>query len=41
MMWAKVERRPRVRAELLVDRRYQEMVVAIERLMDEQETELS
>jgi NitT/TauT family transport system ATP-binding protein len=32
--------RPRVRAELLVDRRYQEMVVAIERLMDEQETEL-
>jgi len=32
--------RPRVRAELLVDRRYQEMVVAIERLMDEQEQEL-
>jgi NitT/TauT family transport system ATP-binding protein len=29
--------RPRVRAELLVDRRYQEMVVAIERLMDEQD----
>ena len=33
--------RPRVRAELLVDRRYQEMVVAIEQLMDEQEPELS
>jgi NitT/TauT family transport system ATP-binding protein len=32
--------RPRVRAELLVDRRYQEMVVAIEGLMDEQEKEL-
>jgi len=32
--------RPRVRAELLVDHRYQEMVVAIERLMDEQEQEL-
>jgi NitT/TauT family transport system ATP-binding protein len=32
--------RPRVRAELLVDRRYQEMVVAIEQLMDEQEPEL-
>jgi hypothetical protein len=29
-----------VRAELLVDRRYQEMVVAIEGLMDEQEKEL-
>ena len=32
--------RPRVRAELLVDRRYQEMVVAIEGLMDEQDREL-
>ena len=29
--------RPRVRAELLVDRRYQENVVAIEGLMDEQD----
>jgi len=32
--------RPRVRAELLLDRRYQDYVVAIERLMDEQNTEL-
>ena len=33
--------RPRVRSELLLDRRYQDYVVAIERLMDEQETELT
>jgi NitT/TauT family transport system ATP-binding protein len=32
--------RPRVRAELLMDRRYQELVIAIERLMDEQEAGL-
>ena len=32
--------RPRVRAELLLDRRYQDYVVAIEGLMDEQITEL-
>jgi NitT/TauT family transport system ATP-binding protein len=32
--------RPRIRAELLVDRRYQEMVVAIEGLMDEQDKEI-
>jgi NitT/TauT family transport system ATP-binding protein len=33
-------RRPRVRAELLLDRRYQDYVIAIERLMDEQIEEI-
>ena len=33
--------RPRVRSELLLDRRYQDYVVSIERLLDEQDTELA